>query len=105
MKTLFVISTTFEHKEDAQRIAALLLERRLVACAQISAPITSIYRWQGKPTTATEYVLSLKTTEPCFAPVKELLLREHPYEIPEIIGQEITHVSDAYGAWVGEEVA
>lgn len=105
MKTLFVISTTFEHMEDAQRIAGLLLERRLVACAQISAPITSIYRWRGQVTTATEVILSLKTTESFFAPVKELLLREHPYEVPEIIGQEITHVSDAYGAWVGGEVA
>jgi periplasmic divalent cation tolerance protein len=83
----------------------LLLERRLVGCAQISAPITSIYRWRGKPTTATEVILSLKTTESFFAPVKELLLQEHPYEVPEIIGQEITQVSDAYGAWVDGEVA
>lgn len=105
MKTLFVISTTFEHKKDAQRIGELLLERRLVACAQISAPITSIYRWRGKLTTATEFVLSLKTTKPRFDMVKEVLLQEHPYEIPEIIGQEIPQVSEAYGAWVDGEVA
>lgn len=105
MKTLLVVSTTFERAEDARRIAAVLLERRLVACAQISAPITSMYRWRGKPTTAIEYVLILKTTEPSFAPIKELLLREHPYEVPEIIGHQISHVSDAYGAWIEGEVA
>jgi periplasmic divalent cation tolerance protein len=105
MKTLFLISTTVEQKEDAERIAALLLERRLVACAQISAPITSIYRWQGQVTTATEFILSLKTTSQCVARVKEVLTREHPYQIPEIIGQEIVHVNDAYSAWVDKEVS
>lgn len=54
MKTLLLITTTFERKEDAERIAALLLERRLVACAQISPPITSIYRWHEEMATATE---------------------------------------------------
>lgn len=105
MKTLLLISTTVEQKEDAERIAALLLEQRLVACAQISAPITSLYRWQGRVTTATEWVLSLKTLPQHYPSVEKLLLREHPYEIPEIIAHEIPLVSDSYSDWVNKEVS
>lgn len=105
MKTLLLITTTVERKEDAERITALLLERRLVACAQISSPITSIYRWRGEITTATELVLSLKTMPHHYALVEEILLQEHPYETPEIIAQEIPLVSNAYSDWVNKEVS
>ena len=105
MKTLLLVTTTVEHKEDAERIASLLLERRMIACAQISAPIASIYRWRGKVTTATEFVLSLKTLPHYYTQIEELILREHPYEVPEIIGQEIPLVSCAYSDWVSREVS
>lgn len=104
MKTLLLITTTFERKEDAERIATLLLERRLVACAQISAPITSVYRWRGEVTIATELTLSVKTMLQHYALVEAVLLQEHPYETPEIIGQEIPLVSNAYRDWVEQEV-
>ena len=48
MKTIVLISTTLENKADAERIAELLLERKLIACAQISGPITSLYRWKER---------------------------------------------------------
>ncbi len=105
MKTLLLVTTTVERKEDAERIASLLLERRLVACAQISAPITSIYRWRGELTTACELVLSLKTMPQNYPLVEEVLLQEHPYETPEIIAQEIPLVSNAYRDWVKQEVS
>ena len=104
MKNLIVVSTSLDNKEDAERIAGLLLERNLIACAQISGPITSVYRWRGKVTTATEYVLSLKTTQQRFQILQEILIQEHPYELPEIIGQGIEHVSTAYYDWVCGEV-
>ena len=104
MKTLLLITTTFERKEDAERIATLLLERRLVACAQISAPITSVYRWRGEVTIATELTLSVKTMPQHYALIEAVLLQEHPYETPEIIGQEIPLVSNDYRDWVEQEV-
>jgi periplasmic divalent cation tolerance protein len=104
MKTLLLITTTVERKEDAERIASLLLEQKLIACAQISAPISSVYRWRGKVITATELVLSLKTMPHHYDLVEEVLLQEHPYETPEIIAQEIPFVGNAYMDWVKQEV-
>jgi len=37
------VSTTVEKKEDADRIAKTLVERRAAACAQVIGPIRSTY--------------------------------------------------------------
>lgn len=104
MNTLLLVSTTFSNKEDAERIAQLLLDRRLIACAHISGPITSVYRWEGKVNTTPEFTMSVKTTPQRWQTLQDILIREHPYELPEIVGQEIPHVSDAYYDWVCGEV-
>jgi len=104
MESILIISTTFETQEDAERIAKLLLERKMIACAQISSPITSLYRWQGEVAKETEYTLAMKTIPSLLKPVQKLLTIEHPYELPEIIGQEITHVNSDYLDWVYAEV-
>ena len=100
MKSIIIVSTTFEQKDDAERIADLLLERRLIACAQISSPIMSLYRWEGKTASSTEFTLSLKTTPLLVKRVKKLLVQEHPYDLPEIIGQEAHDSSKEYLEWV-----
>ena len=102
---IFLITTTMEQKEDAERIAVLLLEKRLVACAQISTPITSVYRWHGEVTKATEVVLSLKTLRHHYSAIEQILLQEHPYEIPEIISQENVSASESYFKWLEGEVS
>lgn len=104
MKSIILVTTTLEKKEDAERIAGLLLDRKLIACAQISGPITSLYRWEGMKTSATEFSLSLKTTPPCIETIKALLCLEHPYDLPEIIVQEIDNSSNEYSKWVYGEV-
>jgi periplasmic divalent cation tolerance protein len=104
MKPFILVSTTFENKADAERISKLLLERKLIACAQITGPITSLYRWKGATTSATEFSLSLKTTPSCAEVVKALLSREHPYDLPEIVVQEVDNSSNEYSQWVYGEV-
>ncbi|MBN1458781.1 MAG: divalent-cation tolerance protein CutA, partial [Armatimonadetes bacterium] len=57
------VQTTFDNREDAERIGLLLVERRLAACVQICGPIKSIYRWQGNIETAEEWLCLVKTTQ------------------------------------------
>ena len=42
------VSTTVEKKEDADRIAKILVETRVAACVQVIGPIGSTYWWKGK---------------------------------------------------------
>ncbi|MGB3221752.1 MAG: divalent-cation tolerance protein CutA [Desulforhopalus sp.] len=104
MKPIILISTTFESKADAERIAELLLDRKLIACAQISAPMTSLYRWKGVTTSAIEYALNLKTVPQCTEEIKVFIRKEHPYDLPEIIIQEIGDSSNEYSEWIYGEV-
>ena len=54
------VITTVASRDDARRIATALVERRLVACAQISE-IESLYHWDGALQHDAEFRLLLKT--------------------------------------------
>ena len=55
MSDYIQVVTTTERREDAERIARALVEERLAAWSQVTGPITSTYRWQGKIETAQEW--------------------------------------------------
>ena len=104
MKSITILSTTVEHRIDAERLATTLLERKLIACAQISGPITSVYRWDDKINRSEEFTLNVKTTPAACKTVFEVLRKNHPYELPEIVGTDTSLVEDHYLDWVHTEV-
>ena len=55
------VPTTAGSEEEAERIGAALVERRLAACVQVVGPIASRYRWQGEVETAREWICVAKT--------------------------------------------
>lgn len=99
-----LIRTTFERQEHAEEIASLLLRRRLVACAQIEGPLESMYWWKDEIVKAVEFVLSVKTVTDLYPEIESLLLKEHPYDVPEIIAQPLVQVSSSYLAWMRKEL-
>lgn len=105
MSDLLQITTTTGTREVAERIAVELVDLRLAACVQVSGPMTSIYRWQGKVENAEEWLCTAKTSREKLPAIQELLKRLHPYEVPELIATPIVDGSDAYLTWVVEELA
>ena len=103
MKSYIQISTTTETKEEAQKIAHYLVEQKLAACAQITGPIESTYRWKGKVETAGEWLCLIKTRESLFGKVEAAIKKLHPYETPEIIAVPIVKGSKEYLAWLNNE--
>jgi periplasmic divalent cation tolerance protein len=87
----------------AARLAGVLLDRRLVACAQSIGPVTSRYRWRGKTETAREWLLLLKTRRKLVAPVGAALRELHPYDVPELLVLPVSHGLDAYLDWLRRE--
>ena len=51
---MIVIVTACGSAEEAERIAAALIEERLAACVQI-LPMRSLFRWQGQIERAEEW--------------------------------------------------
>src|SRR5688500_5362169 len=56
------VTTTLPDSAAAERLALLLVEERLAACAQVLGPVSSTYRWQGATERASECYCHLKTT-------------------------------------------
>jgi len=98
------VITTTERREDAQKIADTLVEKRLAGCVQILGPITSTYRWKGNVETAEEWLVTIKTRKNLYSQVEEAIKATHPYETPEIIAVPITTGSREYLEWLNSEL-
>jgi periplasmic divalent cation tolerance protein len=101
---VLVVLTTLEKQEDGERIAALLVERRLAACVQILPPMVSIYRWEGAVERANEVLLLIKTTRAVYPQLVTTIKENHPYQTPEIIALPIEAGSDDYLNWLEASV-
>ncbi|MBL8889945.1 MAG: divalent-cation tolerance protein CutA [Planctomycetaceae bacterium] len=102
MAGLILITTTSDSRSILESIAVQLLDSHLVACVQISGPVTSHYRWEGKTTHATEHVLTAKTRHDLFSAVEAMIRSSHNYQLPEIIATPI-ETSPDYGQWLQDE--
>lgn len=98
------ISTTTASKDDAIRIAGVLVDKRLAACVQILGPALSIYRWKGKIEQAEEWQCLIKSREDLFEEVATSIKANHPYETPEIVATVISAGSAAYLQWLHDEL-
>lgn len=106
MTDFLTVLTTTDAREKAEALARGVVEARLAACAQVSAPVTSVYRWQGAVEESTEWQVLLKTTTARYAELEAHLRAAHDYDEPEIIATPVTHGSAGYLAWVeGETTA
>ena len=103
MEPILVI-TTCEKKEDAEMLANSVLNKRLGACVQIYSGIHSNYWWKGEIVQDSELIVSIKSCKEKYRELEQLLLGNHPYEVPEIISLRIDEVSAAYLLWMKEEM-
>lgn len=100
MADTLLVLTNLPDTAGAQALARRLVEDGLVACANVLAPCTSIYRWQGEVEEATETPLLLKLAAAAYPAVEAAIRAAHPYELPEIVAVPVEQGLPAYLAWV-----
>ncbi len=98
------VLTTASSREEADRIANLLLELRLAGCVQIVENVRSKYWWEGKIEESQEFLLLIKTTKEQFERVERTIKSVHTYEVPEIVALPIVKGSSDYLEWLKGEV-
>jgi periplasmic divalent cation tolerance protein len=99
------VLTAAGSEEEAERIGAALLERRLAACVQVLGPISSRYRWQGEIETASEWICVAKTEASSYPEVEAAIRELHSYDEPEIVATPIVAGSKGYLAWISASLA
>ena len=87
---------------EASRIARVLVDKRLVACASLGSPFQSVFTWKGERQEMTEFPLTLKTGQSHFAEMEAEIRRLHSYENPEIIAVPLAVASASYLQWIDE---
>jgi periplasmic divalent cation tolerance protein len=105
MTDIRVLYATFPTPAEAEAVAALLLERKLIACANIGGGFRSIYRWEGRPHSEPETILIAKTTAARVEAAIETLAREHSYECPCVTSWPVETGHPPYLQWVADELA
>lgn len=91
-------------EEEALRIARTLVEKRVVACGNVGAPMRSVFRWEGNVDEAKEVPLLLKTTEDHVTAVTALIQSLHSYDTPCVLWFPDVTANDDYAAWVRASV-
>jgi periplasmic divalent cation tolerance protein len=95
------VLTAAGSEQEAERIGAALVERRLAACVQVIGPIASRYRWQGKVERAQEWLCLAKTSASRYPELEAAIRDLHSYEEPEIVATPIVAGSAGYLGWIG----
>lgn len=99
---LIMVLTTIDDIEKARKLARFIVDQRLGACVQIIGPIQSIYFWREKVEDAKEWILFIKTRKSLYEKLEELIIKLHPYTVPEIVSFDIEKSFNKYFNWVFE---
>ena len=101
--TKLLVLTNLPDRAAAERLADLVIGRRLAACVNILAPCRSVYRWKDAVQHDEEHPMLIKTTAERYPALEQALRGGHPYELPEIIAVPIEYGLAAYLDWVESE--
>jgi len=102
--TYIVVLITTGTPEEAQRIAAVLLEQRKAACVNIVPRVSSRFWWRGELDSAEESLLIVKTKATLLDEVVSLVKEAHSYDVAEVIALPVVGGSQDYLDWMGGEV-
>jgi periplasmic divalent cation tolerance protein len=101
--TVIAVLTNLPDSESAFNLARELVHLRLAACANVLAPVTSFYRWEGVEEQAAEHPVLIKTTADRYAELEAAIRARHPYTVPEVIAWPVEHGFAPYLDWVRAE--
>jgi periplasmic divalent cation tolerance protein len=97
MPKMLMVYITFPSKKDAEKIAKMLLERKIAVCCNIFS-IKSLYWWEGKIENTKEVVMIVKTLKSKANNLINFIKNNHPYTVP-FIGVINVEVNKEYFKW------
>jgi periplasmic divalent cation tolerance protein len=105
MTDALLVLCTCSNQVEASHLAHSIVEGGAAACVNIVPAIESVYRWEGKIETSPEILLLIKTTRERFPVLRDLIVKLHSYDTPEIIALPVLDGLAKYLAWLGATIA
>jgi periplasmic divalent cation tolerance protein len=100
MTDLLIVYSTFASEEDAARVTRVLVEERLIGCANLVPGVRSIYRWQGSVADEREVLAIMKTRKQDWSALLSRLHELHPYDTPECVAVRMAAGAPKYLEWL-----
>ncbi len=102
--TAIEVHVTTPDAATAERIARVLVDEGLAGCVQVVPAVRSYYRWEDRVEADDEHLLLVKSLAGLFAPIRDRIRSEHPYDTPEVLAVPVVHADDRYFSWLKESV-
>ena len=100
MTDKIVLLSTCATREEAEKLARLLLDARLAACVNVIPGVRSYYRWKGAIESADECLLVVKSSRDLIGSIGAVLEKEHSYEVPELLALPVVEGAANYLNWL-----
>lgn len=98
-----LIYITAPSRDEALKLARLLVEERLAACANVLGGITSVYWWDGRLNEEDEVALLAKTRAGLVDALVERVRAVHPYDCPCVVALPVDGGNPAFLDWIAAE--
>ncbi len=100
MSDFIQIQWTSGSLDEARKIARYLVQERHVACAKIIPWVESVYMWNNQLETTQESIIIMQTRREMYDKVKEIILQNCKYQVPEIIFSSIAGGNQQFLDWL-----
>ena len=98
-----LIYVTAPNRVAALKIARILVESRLVACANVVDGATSLYWWEGRVQEEPEAILVAKTVSSNISATVDKIVELHDYSCPCVVALDIAQGNPAFLDWITAE--
>lgn len=100
MNEFMLILVTASGQPEAEDIAMKLISSGLSPCVNILDSCKSIYQWKGELRHDEEVLMFIKSKKDLFEEVRELVEKNHSYDVPEILGIGLECISSKYAGFL-----
>ena len=96
----YILALTTCPESRCEQLARTLVEKKLCACVNIISGVKSIYFWKDEITMDSESILLIKTETKLSKKLRNIIIENHPYDLPEFITINIDSGSKEYLDWI-----
>lgn len=97
-----IVLTTVPTGAEGEELAEKIVTAKLAACVQILPKMTAVYVWEGKLQKENEHLLLIKTLPEKWDELRDFIIANHSYDVPEIVAIDAEKVSGSYLEWMKE---
>jgi len=105
LDALVLLYVTCADADEARRIGRDVVGARLAACANVLAPHTAIYRWEGEVQEDAEVAMILKTRASLVDAATARIKASHSYSVPCVVALPVAAGNPEFLDWIAEETA